>query len=194
MELQKGKEVGPGMIVYDNVLQNIPHYISKLFEYRNEWDMAKIALNVDEEHMKEIRNSKTMELNINFSEPKEWYELSQIIWKYGDSYAKTYNISFLKMEPVQFLHYEKKEGRYGFHSDDCPDLPRIFSAVLYLNDVDEGGETYFDNFDIYIKPKAGRIVLFPANYVYTHTALPPISSEKMCLVSWFTPDYLSFRE
>jgi hypothetical protein len=38
-----------------------------------------------------------------------------------------------------------------------------------------------------VKPKAGRLLMFPANYAYEHEALPPKSGEKFVVVTWFTP-------
>jgi hypothetical protein len=39
---------------------------------------------------------------------------------------------------------------------------RILTMFLYLNDVEEGGETRFSNMDINVAPKRGRAVLWPS--------------------------------
>ena len=93
------------------------------------------------------------------------------------------------MESLQLLHYSTEEGFYRPHADSGPGMQRIFSAVLYLNDVNEGGETYFNNFDVSVSPKSGRLVMFPANFMYTHEARTPISNDKFALVTWFNPVY-----
>jgi prolyl 4-hydroxylase len=59
------------------------------------------------------------------------------------------------------------------------------SAILYLNDVEEGGGTWFDKFDLMINPEAGKLLLFPSNFPYTHQAMPPLSGQKYILVTWF---------
>ncbi len=61
---------------------------------------------------------------------------------------------------------------------------RQISVIIYLNDVDEGGETVFPDFNITIKPKKGTILFFPANFVYTHKANPAISNDKYVVVTW----------
>ena len=94
---------------------------------------------------------------------------------------------FSNMEYLQLLHYSTGEGFYKPHADSGPGAQRIFSALLYLNDVEEGGETYFEKFDVKIKPKAGRLALFPSNYVYGHEARPPKSNDKFVIVTWFNP-------
>ena len=59
------------------------------------------------------------------------------------------------------------------------------SAILYLNDVTEGGETWFDKFGLSVKPEKGKLILFPSNYAYTHQALPPVNEKKYVVVTWF---------
>tara|TARA_R110002020_G_scaffold388060_1_gene598788 strand:- start:711 stop:1313 length:603 start_codon:yes stop_codon:yes gene_type:complete len=58
----------------------------------------------------------------------------------------------------------------------------VFS--IYLNDVEEGGETEFLHFSRRVKPKTGRIVIWPASFPYLHRGNPPLSGEKYILTSW----------
>jgi hypothetical protein len=53
-----------------------------------------------------------------------------------------------------------------------------YSLVCYLNDDYEGGEIYFKNQDIKIKPKAGSLVLFPSVHPYLHESLPVTKGNK----------------
>lgn len=69
---------------------------------------------------------------------------------------------------------------------------RTWTFMIYLNDVEEGGETYFKHLNLKIKPKQGMAVfwnnLFPfgwENYKTMHEALPPISGEKYIITKWF---------
>ena len=63
---------------------------------------------------------------------------------------------------------------------------RAFVWSVYLNDVEEGGETEFLNQSVRVKPKAGRIVIWPAGFPYVHRGNPPLSGEKYILTSWMT--------
>lgn len=69
-------------------------------------------------------------------------------------------------EYLQLLQYEVGEF-YRTHHDFIPYLidrntgPRILTAFLYLNDVEQGGGTNFPPLDITVMPKAGRILLWP---------------------------------
>ena len=61
----------------------------------------------------------------------------------------------------------EKDGFYVWHHDGF--LNRILTYILYLNDVEEGvgGTTEFLNRG-HIQPKAGKLVIFPANLTYIH--------------------------
>lgn len=39
---------------------------------------------------------------------------------------------------------------------------RVLTLFLYLNDVQKGGGTHFDELDITVEPKAGKAVLWPS--------------------------------
>jgi len=54
-----------------------------------------------------------------------------------------------------------------------------YSMVTYLNDDYEGGEIYFKNQDVKIKPKAGSLVLFPSTAPYVHESLPVTKGSKI---------------
>jgi hypothetical protein len=61
---------------------------------------------------------------------------------------------------------------------------RILAWTLYLNDVEEGGETEFLYYPKRIKPKAGTLVLWPAGFTHTHRGNPPISNTKYIVTGW----------
>jgi len=68
------------------------------------------------------------------------------------------------MEQLQYVHYDTS-GYFKEHYDPDPDLnnnikDRIFTIIFYLNDVEDGGETYFKYIDTYIKPQKGDCVIF----------------------------------
>lgn len=54
-----------------------------------------------------------------------------------------------------------------------------YSLVCYLNDDYEGGEIYFKNQDVKIKPKAGSLVFFPSTHPYLHESLPVTKGRKV---------------
>jgi|TARA_E500000318_G_scaffold751_1_gene1046 hypothetical protein len=79
------------------------------------------------------------------------------------------------------------EGYHTWHIEHGPGFvneSRAFVYSVYLNDVEEGGETEFLHFSQRVKPKTGRIVIWPAAFPYLHRGNPPLSGEKYILTSW----------
>jgi len=81
------------------------------------------------------------------------------------------------------------EGGYdGFdwHSDtaDLSSSNRLLALIIYLNDVERGGETEFMDKNCLVKPKEGSLLWFPANFEYTHRGKTPLSGPKYILTSF----------
>jgi len=77
----------------------------------------------------------------------------------------------------------------GYHSWHCEvnsrhDCHVLLAWMLYLNDVEEGGETEFLYQHRRIKPKAGTLLLWPAGFTHTHRGNPPLSNEKYVITGW----------
>ena len=187
IELTK-EELAPGILVIRNAINNSDKLLNQALSEKSLWESSGVLThdgikNID----KNVRNVDTLDISPTLNNDVIWFSLSQKIWQYGDMYGKKYNVPFSAMESAQMLRYEIHDGHYKEHYDSSRHSPRVFSAVLYLNDVFEGGETYFPKFDISIRPEKNKLVLFPANYIYVHSAKPPKSNKKFCVVTWFTP-------
>ena len=69
---------------------------------------------------------------------------------------------------------------------------RTWTAMVYLNNVAEGGETYFKHLNLRVKPKQGMLVAWNnlyknglPNLKTMHEACPPISGNKYVITKWF---------
>ena len=89
------------------------------------------------------------------------------------------NQKIQKTLPGQGYHVWHVEKNYSLIS-----CTRTLVYSLYLNDGFEAGETEFLKQKMRIKPKKGRIVIWPASYPYLHRGNPPINGEKYILTSW----------
>lgn len=187
MSLKEGNEIAPGIIVYDDVVDNCKSVID--FAKANPWYWKDSGVGQENRIDKDIRDAGSFRPDSYYDTDLIWFSVARIIWKYADSYGKQFNAPFSAIEPISMLHYRTDTGHYQPHIDSGPGLQRIFSAVLYLNDVEEGGETYFNHFDVAVTPKAGRLVIFPANYMYMHEARPSTKGDKYAIVTWFVPIY-----
>jgi hypothetical protein len=91
------------------------------------------------------------------------------------------NLAPLRDSSYQVQTYLKGEGFYDEHYDGGPYMPvahRYVTIILYLNDVEVGGATYFPNQKVAVNPKAGRVVIFPSNHLFPHLGEVPLSGNK----------------
>lgn len=92
---------------------------------------------------------------------------------------------------LQIQKYDKGSGHYNawhVEQEDLGTSNRLFVFILYLNDVEEGGETGFlfkegDDF-FKVKPKTGTLIIHPASWPFIHKGYMPLSSDKYILTTW----------
>lgn len=103
-------------------------------------------------------------------------------------------------ELLQVQEYPQSTGHYNAWHAETGNFEmsrRLFSFLLYLNDVEEGGETDFiyandENGNMLsIKPKKGTLLIHPASFPYVHRGRTPVSSNKIILTTWlsYEPEY-----
>ena len=92
---------------------------------------------------------------------------------------------------LQIQKYDKGSGHYNawhVEQENVNTSNRIFVFILYLNDVEEGGETGFlfkDGDDFFkVKPKTGTLIIHPASWPFIHKGYKPLSSDKYILTTW----------
>ncbi len=93
-------------------------------------------------------------------------------------YSIRHGIDIGRLAPISVSKYSTGKSM-GPHVDDYGnnDDPNI-SVVLYLNDDYTGGELFFKEQNVKIKPEAGSIVIFPSVEPYYHESLPVESGIK----------------
>jgi len=96
-----------------------------------------------------------------------------------------------RLAPINMQKYQQGKGNYGYwHSEIYPQtgtndsLHRTLLFIIYLNDVEEGGETDFFYQERSIKPKAGSMIVAPCGFTHTHRGNIPVSNDKYVLTSW----------
>lgn len=113
---------------------------------------------------------------------------------YNDLYTHRRTIDGSTYYPLlQIQKYDQNKGHYnGWHLEkqDFNTTHRFLVFILYLNDVEVGGETAFlfkeegeDDF-FKVKPKAGTLVIHPASWPYIHKGCIPESDDKYILTTW----------
>jgi hypothetical protein len=83
-------------------------------------------------------------------------------------------------EDLRMKRYSPGESEgFQLHFDAIYEKGNRYLVFLwYLNDVEEGGETTFPQLGWAVRPKAGRLLMFPPFWMYQHEGTPPRSSDK----------------
>jgi prolyl 4-hydroxylase len=140
----------------------------------------------------------------NWIKKERYPEMLKISQKIGD----LMNCDYRYFEDFQVIHYnESEEYKYHYDAYDKRDKEkynrfcsergnRIGTVLVYLNDVEEGGETGFDSIDkstepLLVEAKKGRLVLFKninpdgsLNMKSRHAGLPIKKGEKWAFNLW----------
>jgi hypothetical protein len=90
--------------------------------------------------------------------------------------------------PVIHRYKPPNQGYHVWHCDWGPyniqASRRMVVGMLYLNDVEEGGETEFLHQKVKIKPSQGTVVVFPTYFTHVHRGNAPISNTKYIINKW----------
>lgn len=83
-------------------------------------------------------------------------------------------------------YHKNSKDRFSKHVDvtDYPSARRFLSFLIYLNDVSSGGETKFIHSNKFIKPKTGRMIIFPPLWLFPHEGRPTYSNDKYILSTY----------
>lgn len=147
-----------------------------------------------------VKNDLATNLNpcsiqdLNFSlEHVEGYieEFNKVFWDecYAE-YLSNYSVlSQYEKHSIVTYKVQKTLPGQGYHvwhaeDDSLKFSRRIGVYTLYLNDVEEGGETEFLYLSKRIAPKQGRLLIFPPNYPWAHRGNPPLSGVKYIMTGW----------
>ena len=134
---------------------------------------------------------------INISMHNDWKEYTGIIFpklrQVIDKYTKDVNIDSIKQWPnkfgfeqIRFKKYEPNgEDEFKTHVDvtDYNSARRFLVFFMYLNNND-GGETTFPDYDISVKPEAGKVLVFPPLWTFRHAGQKPINQPKYIIGSY----------
>lgn len=211
--LENAEFVGPGIVVYRNVFKKELNLIDRLesslslqqnkkytwnqattgyahtdLKYRDCFDF-KIKLNDDGSLTANNENIPGAYFSDTESELASiWKDSYEAQTDAVNDYRVMFNLAPLNYwESFNFVKYGKDQ-HFQVHSDHGYSYICVLSSVGYINDDYDGGELYFDKFNLKIKPKAGDLYLFPSSFIYSHAAMPVTSGTKYSIVTML--DYL----
>ncbi|MFC5528205.1 prolyl hydroxylase family protein [Cohnella yongneupensis] len=176
-----GKIDEPLILILDNVLSAM--------ECEALIDLAKSRLQrakIGSTHLEsDVRTNSSM-----FFEESE----NELVLKVETRVSELMGIPVSHAEPLQILHYkagDQYKPHYDYFTTGQVVNNRISTLVMYLNDVEEGGETYFPSLRLSVMPKRGRAVYFEyfyndnlLNELTLHAGNPVTVGEKWVATQW----------
>ena len=111
--------------------------------------------------------------------------VAEYLEKYPVALETVRGVSFNKCYKIQSTL--PGEGYNLWHSEwTATESQRFLVWILYLNDIEDGGETEFLYYPQRIQPRAGDLIVWPATFTHTHRGNPPLKEKKYILTGWIT--------
>lgn len=106
-------------------------------------------------------------------------------------YAKEYGVLFsLAQHNISdSISIQKNTPKQGYHVWHCEHGNvatgrRLLMVLLYLNDVEQGGETEWLYQSKRVNATKGTMVISPSGFTHTHRGNPPLSGDKYIITTW----------
>ena len=83
--------------------------------------------------------------------------------------------------------YNPGECYHALHCENAggSDIMRVMAWMIYLNTVTDKGGTYFSSYNRTIKPKEGRLVIWPAYFTHYHRGVVSKTQTKYIATGWY---------
>lgn len=130
---------------------------------------------------KNLNDEKYLDLKIYIEKLFECYLDYKKQWPFLDNNFKNVDIPSFNIQKYEegghfsFMHCERST---------IQSMHRIFAWMTYLNDVQEGGDTYFKHFDLKIKPEVGKTLIWPAEWTHAHRGEVLKKGSKYIVTGW----------
>ena len=147
--------------------------------------------NQDERIFMDMSNHNNM-FHVDADLCKFFYQT--VVKTYEEKSGKKYDsLRAVVQHSPKGMSIQKTRPHQGYHAwhCECADLctsSRVMAYTLYLNSVEEGGETEFLYQGVKIKPEPGKLVFFPAYYTHPHRGNPIYKGVKYIVSGWYTFD------
>ena len=168
----------PLVVILGNVLSH-EECDELIRQSKDRMDRSKIA----NSQADELRTSSSM-----FFQEGE----NDLVAKIEKRVSQVMNIPVEHGEGLQVLNYNiGQEYKAHFDFFKSASNPRISTLVMYLNDVEQGGETYFPKLNLSVSPQKGMAVYFEYFYdnqdlndLTLHGGAPVVIGDKWAATQW----------
>ena len=166
--------------------------------FENVNDLNLTVNRKDLEEQKSILKNNKLYLMINEQDSLLMRINQGILKGFVDNLSTAYDMYRNKYDVMESLDLhklnvdvkiQKTSPGEGYHIWHCENASvatsrRLLLIMMYLNDVEEGGETEFLYQSLRVKPKAGTLVICPAYFTHFHRGNPPLEGDKYMINGW----------
>jgi len=170
----------------DKLVRNFKELKSQNLVFRGDFPLGQVS----DERISLI-NSALASLNPPQEREFLWGQIHSYCLQYMQSYPEAFgpNIEQRSVLMVENAMMQETRPSGGFHpwhyeATDMATQGRFLTWILYLNDIDEGGETEFLYQRKRLSPKTGTLVVWPTGFTHTHRGNPPLKDTKYIITGW----------
>ena len=110
-----------------------------------------------------------------------------------DEYSRYFYVGMDNISPIELTLYFNMQkyppggGYKVFHCERAGNqfFPRTHAWMLYLNDINVGGETEFFYQQHFEKAEEGKLVIWPSDFTHIHRGIVAPYETKYILTGWF---------
>ncbi|SFI31521.1 MULTISPECIES: 2OG-Fe(II) oxygenase [unclassified Bacillus (in: firmicutes)] len=157
---------------------------------------CEMLMQMSKNKMKRSKIGVSRKINDIRTSSGTFLEESEVTTRIERRIASIMNVPIEHGEGLQILKYtvgQEYKAHYDFFAENsaAANNNRMSTLVMYLNHVEEGGETFFPKLNLSVSPKKGMAVYFEyfyqdasLNKLTLHGGAPVIKGEKWVATQW----------
>lgn len=175
--------IGCWKIENENLFQNIIDFFEKNRNLQNSVSIESgskrktVDILIEPKHLK---NEKYLIFNKYLNELHKCFLDYKSQWPFLEETLKSVDIPSFNVQKYNpgdhFSHIHCERNSRQMH--------RVFAWMTYLNDVEDGGETYFEHYNLRVKPSTGKTLIWPAEWTHAHRGEILNKGKKYIVTGW----------
>jgi hypothetical protein len=172
-------------------------------EFIDAFEVSTLKENFDSRLDDGTFHKKSTDIYFQNTTRSEWYDKENDLWSslmenlnivldknlsnYYELYPELNLLPPIETKTFNLQKYNPGEGFAKWHFENSNGLARILVWMIYLNDVDDGG-TEFKYQNHLEKAEQGKLLIWPAEWMFTHKGQISQTKTKYILTGWFESD------
>ena len=179
--------IGAWNLDNDNLCKNIINFFEENIDLQKSGSIGDGSnLNIKKTtdiniHPKNLKENKFINIKNYINELYKCYLDYQEQWPFLKDKINTVDIPTFNIQKYNpgdhFSHIHTERSSLN-------SLHRVFAWMTYLNDVEDGGNTYFSHYNLKIKPEIGKTLIWPAEWTHAHCGEVLNSGVKYIVTGW----------